>query len=72
MLDGVRVGAGSIIGAGSVVTKDVSARSLVVGVPGRKLKDIDDVQAAEQIEHARKYYLLAKVHAGTGKDLGFE
>ena len=72
VLDGVRVGTGSIIGAGSVVTKDVPARSLVVGVPGRKLKDVDDLQAEEQIEHARRYYQLAKVHAGTGKDLGFE
>lgn len=71
VLDGVRVGQGSIIGAGSVVTKDVPARSLIVGVPGRKLKDIDDALATEQIEHAHKYYQLAKVHAGTGKDIGF-
>lgn len=72
ILDGVRIGQGSIVGAGSVVTKDVPARSLIVGVPGHKLKDVDDVQAAEQIEHARKYYQLAQVHAGTGNNLGFE
>jgi len=71
VLDGVRVGKESIIGAGSVVTKDVPARSLVVGVPGRKLKDINDAQAAELIDHAQKYYKLAEVHAGTGKDIGF-
>jgi carbonic anhydrase/acetyltransferase-like protein (isoleucine patch superfamily) len=72
VLDGVRVGAESIIGAGSVVTKDVPKRSLVVGIPAKKVKDVSDEQAQELIEHARKYQKLARVHAGTGKDLGFE
>ena len=65
------VGAGSIVGAGSVVTKDVPPRSLVMGIPGKKIKDISDKQALELIEHARKYEKLAQVHAGTGTDLGF-
>ncbi|MBP0018706.1 MAG: gamma carbonic anhydrase family protein [Cyanobacteria bacterium SBLK] len=63
VLDGVRVGEGSIIGAGSVVTKDVPPRSLVVGVPGKKVRDISDEQAAELIEHAQNYEKLALVHA---------
>ena len=71
VLDGVTVGAGSIVGAGSVVTKDVPVRSLVVGIPARKIKDVSETQAQELIEHARKYQKLAQVHAGTGKDLGF-
>jgi carbonic anhydrase/acetyltransferase-like protein (isoleucine patch superfamily) len=72
VLDGVRVGKESIIGAGSVVTKDVPERSLVVGIPAKKIKDISDEQVQELIEHARKYQKLAQVHAGTGTDLGFE
>jgi carbonic anhydrase/acetyltransferase-like protein (isoleucine patch superfamily) len=71
ILDGVRIGAGSIIGAGSVVTKDVPARSLVVGVPAKRLREVSETEAAELIEHARHYEKLALVHAGKGTDLGF-
>jgi carbonic anhydrase/acetyltransferase-like protein (isoleucine patch superfamily) len=72
VLDGVRVGAGSIIGAGAVVTKNVPPMSLVIGVPGKVLRQISPAEAAELIEHAEKYQKLALVHAGKGTDLGFE
>jgi carbonic anhydrase/acetyltransferase-like protein (isoleucine patch superfamily) len=71
VLDGVRVGAGSIIGAGCVVTKDVLPRSLMVGVPAKCLRQVEDAQAEELILHAQKYERLALVHAGKGRDLGF-
>lgn len=71
ILDGVRVGTGTIIGAGSIVTKDVPQRSLVVGVPARKLRDITESESLNLIEHAKKYYKLALVHAGKGRDIGF-
>lgn len=71
VLDGVRVGAGSIIGAGCIVTKDVEPRSLMVGVPARKVRAITDEGVAELIEHAQRYHKLALVHAGVGHDLGF-
>jgi len=71
ILDGVRVGAGSIIGAGAVVTKNVPPLSLVVGIPGKALRQVTEAEAAELIEHAKRYQKLALVHAGKGTDIGF-
>lgn len=71
VLDGVRIGASSIIGAGAVVTKDVPPLSLVVGVPGKVVRQLTDTEAAELLEHAERYQKLALVHAGKGTDLGF-
>lgn len=71
ILDGVRIGAGSIIGAGSVVTKDVPARSLMVGVPAKRLREVSDEEAAELFEHAQHYEQLALVHANKQTNAGF-
>ncbi|MEJ7622792.1 MAG: bifunctional UDP-N-acetylglucosamine diphosphorylase/glucosamine-1-phosphate N-acetyltransferase GlmU [Pyrinomonadaceae bacterium] len=38
----VVIGDGAVTGAGSVVTKDVPARTLVIGAPAKKLRSIDD------------------------------
>ena len=71
VLNGVRVGTGSMVGAGAVVNKDVPPRSLVVGVPSKIFRPLSAQEAADLIEHAKKYEQLALVHAGKGKDLGF-
>lgn len=71
VLNGVRVGAGSIIGASALVTKDVPPLSLVVGVPARRVRDVSEAEAADLLEHAKRYQRLALVHAGKGTDLGF-
>ena len=71
ILNGVRVGAGSMIGAGCVVTKDVPPRSLMVGVPAKKVREISEAEAENLLEHARRYEKLALVHAGKGTDIGF-
>jgi carbonic anhydrase/acetyltransferase-like protein (isoleucine patch superfamily) len=71
VLDGVRVGTGSIVGAGAVVTKDVPPRTLVAGVPAKRLRDLSEQESEELVEHAKRYEKLALVHAGKGADLGF-
>lgn len=71
ILNGVRIGAGSIVGAGSVVTKSMPPRSLVVGVPGKIFRELNEDEARDLMEHAEKYHQLALVHAGKGQNLGF-
>ncbi|MCW6037754.1 gamma carbonic anhydrase family protein [Spirulina subsalsa FACHB-351] len=71
ILDGVRVGAGSVIGAGCVVTKDVPARSLMVGIPAKLRRAVSDEEVEEMIQHAKNYEKLALVHAGKGTETGF-
>ncbi len=72
ILDGVVIGSGSIIGAGSVVTKSVPPRSLVMGIPGKVVRQLSESEAADLITHAHHYEKLAQVHNGTGQDLGFK
>jgi acetyltransferase-like isoleucine patch superfamily enzyme len=37
-LDGVRIGAGAVIGAGDVVVRDVPENAIAAGVPARVVK----------------------------------
>lgn len=40
VLPGVRIGKGAVIGANSVVTKDVPSHTIVVGIPARIIKEM--------------------------------
>ncbi len=44
ILCGVTIGEGAIVGAGSVVTKDVSPNTIVAGMPTKVLRTIEDIE----------------------------
>jgi len=50
ILSGVKIGRGSIIGAGSIVTKDVEPYSIVGGNPAKFLRKRFDQQAIDKLE----------------------
>ncbi len=45
ILPGLTIGEGSIIGAGSVVTRDVAPRTIVAGNPARVVRVLGDGEA---------------------------
>jgi acetyltransferase-like isoleucine patch superfamily enzyme len=57
VMDGVKIGRGSIIGAGAVVTSDIPAYSIAVGVPARVIRsrkgDMPESDRATQAESVR-------------------
>ena len=53
--DGVRIGKGAVVAAGSVVTQDVSAHSVVAGVPAKPIREIGKLN---EIERERTIYHL--------------
>jgi acetyltransferase-like isoleucine patch superfamily enzyme len=48
VLDGVKIGAGAVIGAGSVVTKDISENSVAVGVPAKVIKSSAGIDSSNK------------------------
>lgn len=64
LLNGVHVGAGSIIGAGAVLTENmqVPPGSLVLGVPGKVVRQLDAAQQARILDNAARYVVLAQAH----------
>ncbi|GJM21502.1 MAG: hypothetical protein DHS20C15_14170 [Planctomycetota bacterium] len=64
LLGGCEIGDGAIIAAGAVVKENaiIPPRSLVVGIPGKVVREVTPEQVAEQIKHAEHYWELAQGH----------
>lgn len=48
LLPGIEIGEEAFVGAGAVVTRDVAARAIVVGVPAREIGTVDDAALLER------------------------
>ena len=53
VLPGVRIGRGSVIAAGSIVTKDIPANVVAMGIPCRPVREIGDAEKGTY-DHGRK------------------
>jgi tetrahydrodipicolinate N-succinyltransferase len=42
VIEGVRIGKGAVVAAGSVVISDVAPNTVVAGVPARFIKNVDE------------------------------
>jgi acetyltransferase-like isoleucine patch superfamily enzyme len=62
LLEGVKIGAGSIVGAGAVVTKDVPAGVVVAGVPAKLMRELSEEEQENAIAHAENYYQLSLLY----------
>jgi carbonic anhydrase/acetyltransferase-like protein (isoleucine patch superfamily) len=64
VLNGARVGCGSLIGAGAVCTEGmvIPPGSVVLGVPGRVVREVTPEMTARIAKTVRSYLVLAEAH----------
>ena len=67
VLDGVHIGSHAVVGAGSVVTKDVPEWAIVVGNPARPVRDRRDRGAAAEPRTTDQHDLPARLAAFAGR-----
>ncbi|PKL59724.1 MAG: gamma carbonic anhydrase family protein [Methanomicrobiales archaeon HGW-Methanomicrobiales-4] len=65
VLNGAVIGAESIIGAGALVSegKEIPPRSLVLGVPGKIIRQVSEEEVTGILQNASSYVNLAREHA---------
>ena len=68
VLPGMTIGEGSIVGAGSVVTKDVPAHSIVGGNPARIIRERDPEELASYIAAREKGIMRMALDRKGGED----
>lgn len=69
VLPGVKIGNNVIIGAGSVVTKDIPDNSVAAGVPARVIKTIDEYRVKAEQESLKLGHLTGKAKEKKLKEL---
>ena len=64
ILNGAKIGDGSIVAAGALVPegKEYPPRSLIVGVPAKRVKDVNEEQTADIARGVRTYVERATSH----------
>jgi len=55
ILPGVRIGEGAIVGAGSIVTKDINSLAIVVGNPAKQINERDKLNY-EKLKNQKAFY----------------
>ena len=64
ILNGARIGEGSIVAAGALVPegKEFPAKSLIVGIPAKRAKDVSEEQTEDIARGVREYVERAAAH----------
>jgi maltose O-acetyltransferase len=69
VLPGVTIGAGAVVAAGSVVTRDVPAHALVAGVPARVVRELPPEGISAGLRKRGRPAAEARSAGETGRDL---
>jgi gamma-carbonic anhydrase len=66
LLDNARIGEGSIVGAGALVTggAKIPPRSLVLGRPGKVVRQLSEADVAELLHSSERYVRLSRENFG--------